>query len=123
MNVLVVDDDSALRVLLRTIIAHKAPGCEVVGEATNGLEALEKVRQLKPEIVVMDDKMPQMSGAEATSILVRDFPEIRVIGYTASSHAVRELKLAGAEAAIGKDDLDGLVEILNSAEPEDSAAS
>jgi len=55
------------------------PGLKVVGEAGNGREAIEKVRELKPDIVLMDVQMPVMGGVEATRIITGEYPNTRII--------------------------------------------
>ena len=113
MDVLLVDDEAEMRSMLRTIIDLRTEGCEVVGEATDGEEAIAKVRELKPEIVLMDHKMPRVNGAEATKTITAEFPHLRVIGYTASTESAQEMRLAGAVDAFTKDDVDALIESLH----------
>jgi len=72
IRVLLVDDHTMLRQALRSIV----DGCanmEVVGEATNGLEAIETVTRVRPDVVVMDVNMPKMNGVELPSTLRRCF--------------------------------------------------
>jgi DNA-binding NarL/FixJ family response regulator len=58
------------------------PELEIVGEATNGLEAVEQVRKLQPDVVLMDIIMPQMDGIAATEIIRREIPDVEVIALT-----------------------------------------
>lgn len=69
-RVLVVDDTVFTRSLIREIFS--AAGFEVVGEAANGVEAVERFRELKPDLVTMDIVMPFKSGIEATREIVRE---------------------------------------------------
>lgn len=66
IRVLLVDDHAMLRQSLRRVVDGYPP-LEVVGEASNGLEAIEAVRLLRPDVVLMDITMPTMNGIEATS--------------------------------------------------------
>src|SRR5229473_3262883 len=66
-RVLLVDDEALIRMGMRTIL-HSL-GYEVVGEAANGQDALEKVATLHPDVVIMDLKMPVLDGLEATRVL------------------------------------------------------
>lgn len=78
LRILLVDDHAILREGLRTLL-----GCyedmEVVGEAQNGREAVERVRDLQPDIVLMDIAMPEMSGLEATRVIHQNYPQTRVL--------------------------------------------
>ena len=71
IRVLLVDDQDLVRAGLRIIIGSE-PGIEVVGEASDGAEALEKARSLKPDVICMDVQMPGMDGLQATRMLAAD---------------------------------------------------
>jgi DNA-binding NarL/FixJ family response regulator len=78
IKVLVVDDHTLVRDGIRALLALVAD-VEVVGEATNGMEALQKVRQLEPDVVLMDLAMLVMSGLEATRQIARECPQTKVL--------------------------------------------
>jgi DNA-binding NarL/FixJ family response regulator len=80
-RVLIVDDHTLVRDGIRSLLALAAD-IEIVGEAANGREALEKVRRLMPDIVLMDLAMPIMSGLEATRRIRREFPATKVLALT-----------------------------------------
>ena len=82
MRVLLADDHPLFRDGLATLL--RARGMEVVGEASNGLEAVEKARALKPDLVLMDVNMPQMTGLEATRIIKTERPETKIVILTVS---------------------------------------
>jgi len=63
-TVLLVDDAAIMRMMLKQILTEN--GYEVVGEAENGLKAVEKYKELKPRLVIMDITMPEMNGIQAT---------------------------------------------------------
>lgn len=77
MKIVIVDDAPFIREVVSQMLA--AGGFEVVGEASNGIEAVEKVLQLKPDVVLMDIVMPQMSGIEATKKILESWPQARII--------------------------------------------
>src|SRR5947207_10560342 len=76
-RVLVVDDAIFMRNMIKDIFA--SGGFEVVGEAANGLEAVDKFKELKPDLVTMDIVMPFKSGIEATREIVAGQPEAIVV--------------------------------------------
>lgn len=81
IKVLIVDDHTLVRAGIRSLLAL-VDGIEVVGEASDGKEAIAKVRQLMPQVVLMDLAMPVMGGLEATRRLRREFPDIKVLALT-----------------------------------------
>ena len=81
IKVLIVDDHTLVRDGIRALLALVAD-VEVVGEAANGKEALEKVKELAPDVVLMDLAMPIMGGLEATRRIRREFPGTKVLALT-----------------------------------------
>ncbi len=81
VRVLVVDDHPVVRDGITALLAL-SPDIEVVGEATNGKEALEMVKKVSPDIVLMDVAMPVMGGLEATRRIVKEFPSTKVLVLT-----------------------------------------
>jgi DNA-binding NarL/FixJ family response regulator len=82
-RILIVDDHVLFREGIRKIIEHW-DDFEVVGEATNGLEALNLSRELDPEIILMDINMPVMDGIQATKQISSELPSTRIIMLTTS---------------------------------------
>ena len=83
IKVLIADDHRDFRRVIRAFL-DKLPNVSVVGEACDGGEAIEKVRELIPDVVLMDIAMPNMNGLEATRIIKQQWPETRVL--IATSH-------------------------------------
>ncbi|MBI2906027.1 MAG: response regulator transcription factor [Chloroflexi bacterium] len=81
IKVLVADDHTILRDGICALLALVGD-MEVVGEAANGLEAIEKVRELSPDVVLMDVAMPVMGGLEATRRIRAEFPDTKVLALT-----------------------------------------
>ncbi len=103
IRVLFVDDHKVLRQGLIKLLAGQ-PGIQVIGEAANGREALSLVRQLRPDVVVMDITMPVMDGLEATRRIKAEYPAIHVIGLSVyeEAEAARRMRQAGAELFVSK---------------------
>ncbi|HEU4328082.1 MAG TPA: response regulator transcription factor [Roseiflexaceae bacterium] len=81
IRILLVDDHSVVRQGLRMFLGLD-PELEVVGEASDGAEALRVARQLKPDVVLMDLLMPVMDGISATSAIRRELPDTEVVAMT-----------------------------------------
>jgi len=89
---------------LRSLIETKSD-MQVVGETDNGVDAVQLAKQLKPDVVIMDVRMPQMDGIKATRQITRDNSEIKVLGlsvYTHKQYVLGMLK-AGAKGYVLKD--------------------
>jgi DNA-binding NarL/FixJ family response regulator len=82
MRLLVADDHPLFRDGLRSLL--EARGIDVVGEASNGREAVQQVERLHPDVVLMDLSMPEMGGLAATRLLSAEHPQTRVVILTAS---------------------------------------
>jgi two-component system chemotaxis response regulator CheY len=101
-KILVVDDAAFMRMMVKNILS--ANGHEIVGEAGDGVQSLEKYEQLKPDLVTMDIVMPQLDGIEATKEIVRSHPNARIVMCTAVGQQgkVLEAMKAGAKGYIIK---------------------
>lgn len=104
IKVLLVDDHPVVRKGLHSCLANR-DNLKIVGEACNGTEALQKVKELDPDVVLMDINMPGMDGLEVTETLRKDSPRTRVL--VLSVHDTREYVMrivkAGARGYVLKD--------------------
>lgn len=103
-KVLIADDEALLRDGIRAILEGE-DGIEIVGEASDGDEAIHLARTLVPDVVLMDVMMPRVDGIDATRRIIRDRPDIRVIMLTTfdRDEYVYEALLAGASGFLLKD--------------------
>lgn len=105
LKVLVADDHEVVRKGLRTILEEQ-PGWQVSGEASDGREAVDKVKALKPDVTVVDVGMPGLNGLEATRQMLKNDPETKVLILTMheSDPLIREVLDAGARGYLLKSD-------------------
>ena len=108
IRVLLVDDHRLLRQGLRTIV-NGHPRLEVVGEAGDGLEAIEMTRIIDPAVIVMDVNMPRCDGVVATRRIKEEFPHIKIVALSMhnSPDIVARMKQAGAHGYLTKESVGG----------------
>ncbi len=94
-RIVIVDDHEVVRLGLRSLLEHH-PQFEVVGEAGNAKDAVEMVGQIKPDIVLMDIRLPGTSGIEACEEITRNYPDTRVVMLT--SYAEDEMLFSAIRA-------------------------
>jgi DNA-binding NarL/FixJ family response regulator len=117
IRVVIADDHPIVRGMVRTAV-HQHPHFEVVAEAENGAEAIEEVKRLKPDVVVLNITMPLVSGFEAAREIKKQVPETAIV--ILSSHAdkyfVEEARKIGVRAYFPKSKIGGaLIEALEAA--------
>src|SRR5687768_6040354 len=101
-RVLIVEDDRATRVLIKAFLEYES-SFEVVGEATSVSQALEVAAEVMPHLVTMDYHMPGGDGAACIREMKQRWPEIHILGLTASDdEEARNMIEAGAYAVIDK---------------------
>lgn len=111
VRVVIADDAADLRTLIRLRLEQQ-PGVVVVGEASDGQEAIELARSASPDVVVLDLGMPRVDGLEATARILAERPGCRIIvlsGYPQAALRERVLALGAIEYLEKEADLDGLV--------------
>jgi DNA-binding NarL/FixJ family response regulator len=104
ITILVVDDHKILRQGLRTLLARE-PDMEVLAEAEDGRDAVRLVRELSPQVVIMDVGMPDLNGIEATRQILQESPETKVVALSMHSDRrfVTNMIKAGASGYLLKD--------------------
>jgi len=101
LKVLVVDDQARARQSLRALLVTW-PLTEEVREAVNGSEAILLVEQSQPDLVLMDARMPEMDGLEATRMIKSRWPKVKIIVLSMYNDFAQEALAAGADAFVGK---------------------
>jgi two-component system, NarL family, response regulator NreC len=104
IRILLVDDHKIVRTGLRSLIDGQS-GMMVVAEADDGRAAMQLIKELRPEVVIMDVAMPDLNGMEATRQIVADFPEVKVVALSMHSDRrfVTGMLEAGASGYLLKD--------------------
>ena len=104
-RILIADDHELVRRGVRTVLEAQ-PGWQVCGEAPTGRDAVEKARELKPDVVVLDISMPDLNGLEATRQILKALPktEILILTIHESEQVEREVLAAGARGYMLKSD-------------------
>src|ERR1700722_3871064 len=105
LDLLVADDHDIVRRGLRDLL-EKQPGWKVVGEATNGKEAVEKVKQLKPDVSILDISMPPLDGLEAARPIVASGSSTKVATLTMNhpDPLIQQMLKAGVRGYVLKSD-------------------
>jgi DNA-binding NarL/FixJ family response regulator len=103
LRILIADDHEVVREGMRALIEHE-PGWQVCGTATNGREAVDSAKRLKPEVVVLDMTMPELDGLEALRQIKRALRNTEVVMFSAhhSEEVIEQLFNAGAKSYIQK---------------------
>lgn len=103
VRVVVVDDDPTFRELVRALISNG--GTQVVGQASNGAEAVTAVERLRPDVVLMDVEIPVRDGIDAAHEIVERWPETEVVMVTGSDskQMLARLRAEGHSEVVRKD--------------------
>ncbi len=115
-NILLVDDSSAVRRALRAVIETQT-NWQVAGEAENGLEAIDKFRELSPDVVILDLSMPRMNGLDAARHIRAISPSVRILLFTlhAYPYLVEDARKIGINQVVLKDNAALLLGAVRSA--------
>jgi DNA-binding NarL/FixJ family response regulator len=104
-GVLLVDDYAAVRTVLRVLLEEHAD-LQVVGEASDGEEAVVLAERYRPDVILMDIRLPRVSGVEATRQINKKLPQSMIIGMSSlyTPHSYNAMMAAGAVAFVRKED-------------------
>jgi CheY-like chemotaxis protein len=111
---LIVDDEEDMRFLVRAVIEAANHGLAVAGEAANGTEAIERWREDRPEVVVLDHRMPGMTGLEVATAILAEHPGQPIILFSAylDEEMQAEATKLGIEMCMAKSDYGRIPEAL-----------
>lgn len=110
----IVDDEDDMRLLLRATIEMANQGLVVSGEASDGHTAVEMWRETRPDVMILDHRMPGLTGLEAAETILAEDPHQKIVLFTAflNEDAQRRAEAIGVRACLSKDDLFRLPEVL-----------
>lgn len=118
MRILIADDHELMRRGLCSLLGSRS-GWKVCGEAKNGLEALEKAKELRPDVILLDITMPELNGLDAARQIRRDYPQMVIVilsQHEPKAMSARALE-AGAREYVSKSDVaSGLLAALEAIE-------
>ena len=114
LRALIVDDDSDMRFLVRVTIEVANHGLEVAGEVDSGAAAIDAVERDRPEVIVLDNRMPGLTGIETARRILADHPEQSIILFSAylDAETRAEAEAVGVRLCLEKNDVDRLPEAL-----------
>ena len=113
-GVLVVDDESDMRLLVEAVIERANEGLTVVGLASTGAEAIARWRETEPDVILLDQQMPDMTGLEVAEQILAEQPDQRIILFSAFLDAEIRAKARqlGIPACLPKTELSRIPEAL-----------
>jgi DNA-binding NarL/FixJ family response regulator len=104
LRLLIVDDSRVLRDAIRSFLASRS-NIQIIAEAENGRRAVQLAKELRPDVILMDTRMPVMDGVEATRRILADNDQARILAMSISNAAAGPTASAGARDFIAKSDL------------------
>jgi two-component system, chemotaxis family, chemotaxis protein CheY len=109
-SILIADDSDTVRHAVRVFLDRR--GFTICGEAGDGVDAIEKAQELKPDVILLDVAMPRMNGIEAAPVLKSKLPKTQIILFTMFSDSLGQslMSALGVNAVVGK--ADALTELL-----------
>lgn len=113
-RILIADDSPAVRAQVRALLEDRKD-LEVCGEACDGTEAIEKTKELQPDLVVLDISMPVIDGFEAARVIHKFFPDVRILIFSVykSNQLIKEALAIGAVGYVPKSEGQQLLKAID----------
>jgi CheY-like chemotaxis protein len=110
----VADDEEDMRVLVRALLEADASGISVAAEAGNGADALARWREVAPDVVILDQRMPDLTGMEVAEHILQERPGQAIVLFSAylTDEARAHVLAAGVDACIAKEDIFSLPDVV-----------
>jgi DNA-binding NarL/FixJ family response regulator len=114
-GVLVADDQADMRLLIEAVFEHAHGDLSVIGEATTGAETIAAWRAIHPEVILLDQQLPDQTGLEVAGVILREQPDQRIYLFTSYLDAAirAEAERLGVIACLSKSDIFTLPEIVS----------
>ena len=114
ISVLIVDDEEDIRLLIKTVLRTAGDDLTVCGEAADGEDALELLLQQRPDVVILDQRMPGLTGVQTAEEMLRRVPGQHIVLCSAYLDTAlrREAEAAGIEECLGKGDIRRIPQIV-----------
>lgn len=125
IRLLIVDDHSIVRDAMVTMLNTK-PNMQVVGQAGNGLEAIVRAAEIAPDVILMDVRMPEMDGIEATRLIREANPEARILvlsSYDDDAHIIDAIQAGAVGYMLKEDSSDALIAAIHKIHDGDTPAN
>ena len=115
IRVLIVDDESLIRDLIKDSVNYEELGFQIVGEAEDGRQALERIEELKPQLIILDINIPFIDGIELAKMIKEKYADIKIIiltGYSEFEYAKECVKIGVSDYVLKPIDPDNFRSIL-----------
>jgi two-component system, response regulator YesN len=119
MKILIVDDENIIRMGIRTVIQRFGGDWVIVGEASDGIDALEQIESYPPDVIITDIRMPQMDGIELTKQIGERYPDMLVIiisGHAEFDFAQEAIRIGAMDYILKPTKTDTLIDVLSKAQ-------
>ncbi len=103
MRILIADDNALIRRAIRSLLSGEA-NCDICGEASDSITALQKARELQPDLIILDISMPGTNGLDTANVIRKEFPHVKIliISQNDAEQLLPGVLLSGANGCVDK---------------------